>query len=108
MNSSLSSDSISQLGRLARLQLDPEEAARYAEQLTSVVAFIEQLDQVDTTGVVHSMGASGLQTVLAADVLRSATDQLAVSRESLLNGAPASQDGFIAVQAVMAEEGGGA
>ncbi len=96
------------LARLSRLELTGEEQERYASQLSSVVGYIDQLSKVDTSTVDVLKGVTGLQNVLGADELRSEGDACVVSREELLGGAPASEDGFIVVRAVMGEEGGGA
>lgn len=105
--SELSSQDIEHLGRLTRLHLTAEERERFAPQLSTVVGYIEQLADVDTTGVSPMHGHTGTQNVLAADTLR-ADDSLAnVSREALLAGAPRSEKGFFVVKAVL-DGGGGA
>ncbi len=109
MSASLSSESIAHLGRLARLALTAEEQGRYATQLSSVVAFVEQLTEVATDHVSPAEDASGKRTVLAADVVRSPDNLAAVSREALLKGVPAvSEDGCILVRSVMDTSVGGA
>jgi aspartyl-tRNA(Asn)/glutamyl-tRNA(Gln) amidotransferase subunit C len=39
------------IGRLARLNLSDEEVARFGAQLESVLAYMDKLSEVDTTGV---------------------------------------------------------
>ncbi len=42
---------IARVAALARLHLTPAEAALYQDQLTGILAFVGQLQDVDTTGV---------------------------------------------------------
>jgi len=106
--STLSRDDIAHLGRLARLELTQEEQDRYASQLSSVVSYIDQLSEVETSGVNASAGVTGLETVLSADETWKDDDLCVVSRESLLAGAPAHDEQFMLVKAVMSDGEGGA
>ena len=102
--SQLSQDDILHLGRLSRLRLTEEEQARFAGQLSSVVGYVEQLSEVDVSGIGPSRGISGLNTVLAADVPRATDDALAITPNHLLAGTPVHKDGFFVVRAVLGEE----
>jgi aspartyl-tRNA(Asn)/glutamyl-tRNA(Gln) amidotransferase subunit C len=51
MPTELGSGDVARVARLARLQLTPEETARFADQLGRILAYAEQVQQVDTTGV---------------------------------------------------------
>lgn len=42
---------LAHLAELARLQLTPKEEALYVKQLTDILAFVRQLQHVDTAGV---------------------------------------------------------
>ncbi len=48
---SLAPDQIQRLARLARLAIEPGEAAAVAEQLGRVLALIDQMQAVDTRGI---------------------------------------------------------
>jgi aspartyl-tRNA(Asn)/glutamyl-tRNA(Gln) amidotransferase subunit C len=106
--SQLSSQDIQHLGRLARLNLTQEEQERFAPQLSAVVEYIEQLKEVDTSAITQVKGVTGMHNVLADDVVRSSDDQIAVSREALLAGAPAAKNTLFLVRAVLGEEVTGA
>ncbi|MCC2631858.1 MAG: gatC [Patescibacteria group bacterium] len=103
--SELTSDHISHLGRLSRLHLTPEEEARFASQLSSVVGYVEQLSEVDTSSITDELvGVTQQQNKFSEDVARTDGDQCSVSREVLLAGAPAKQGEYIEVRAVMGDE----
>jgi len=102
--STISSDDVSHLARLSRLNLTEEESGRFAGQLSSVVAYVEQLSGVDVRGMEAQHGVTGLVNVLAEDAIRTSDDPLAVSRESLLAGAPATANHLFQVRAVLGDE----
>jgi aspartyl-tRNA(Asn)/glutamyl-tRNA(Gln) amidotransferase subunit C len=100
---SLTREDIRHLSRLARLELSEEEYERYSKQLTSVVGYVEQLQKVPTEGIQAVRGVSGMDTILAADILRSADDLCAISTDSLVAGAPLSDGKYLEVRAVLDE-----
>lgn len=102
--SNLSQETIAHLAHLARLQITQEEEERYAEQLTAVVGYVEQLSAVSTESVSAEGGVTGLTTVLAADIPRAEGDLTKVDHKELLSGAPAIDGDYILVRAVMGDE----
>ncbi len=48
---SLSLDDVSRIARLARIEISPAEATRTRDQLNGILAFVEQLQAVDTSGI---------------------------------------------------------
>jgi aspartyl-tRNA(Asn)/glutamyl-tRNA(Gln) amidotransferase subunit C len=48
---SLNPDDVRRIARLARLEISDQEVERTGQQLNGILAFIEQLQAVDTTGV---------------------------------------------------------
>ncbi len=47
----LTSDEVAKIAHLARLGLTPEEQTRHHEALNRILALVEELQAVDTTGV---------------------------------------------------------
>jgi aspartyl-tRNA(Asn)/glutamyl-tRNA(Gln) amidotransferase subunit C len=64
---SLNPEAVSRIARLARLELSPQEAENTREQLNGILAFIEQLQAVDTAGVTPMAHASDVVQRLRAD-----------------------------------------
>lgn len=104
----LSPQDISHLSRLARLNLTEEEIARYAQQLTSVVGYVEQLAQVDTSKISQIKGVTGLHNVFAGDQPRSVSDLAQINQEDVLSGAPLREKDFFLVRAVLEDDAVGA
>ena len=48
---SLNSADVRRIARLARLEVSAEEAERTRDQLNGILAFVEQLQAVDTAGI---------------------------------------------------------
>ena len=48
---SLSNDEVEKIAYLARLQIDAHDIAQYAQDLSGILALVEQMEAVDTTGV---------------------------------------------------------
>ena len=47
----LSPEDVAKVALLARLRLDPDELATYTDQINEIVHYVEQLQQVDVSGV---------------------------------------------------------
>lgn len=48
---SLSLDDVSRIARLARIEISPAETEQTRNQLNGILAFVEQLQAVDTEGI---------------------------------------------------------
>jgi aspartyl-tRNA(Asn)/glutamyl-tRNA(Gln) amidotransferase subunit C len=90
-------DTIRHLERLARIELDADEVARMTEQLDRIVAFVEQLQSVDTTGV----SPTGLMSHEEGARLREDERREGLPRDAVLGQAPDAADGFFRVPRVI-------
>ncbi|MBT5901527.1 MAG: Asp-tRNA(Asn)/Glu-tRNA(Gln) amidotransferase subunit GatC [Opitutaceae bacterium] len=87
---------IDRVAELARIALTPAEKAEYSAQLGEVLKHIEQLKQVDVSGVEPSAHAFAVENVWADDVA-----QAGLTAEAALQNAPAQRDNMIAVPKVV-------
>jgi aspartyl-tRNA(Asn)/glutamyl-tRNA(Gln) amidotransferase subunit C len=87
---------IDRVAKLARLALTPEEKATFSQQLGSVLHHIEQLGQIDVTGVEPSAHAFAVDNVWQEDVARPG-----LTVEQALRNAPAQRDNMIVVPKVV-------
>jgi aspartyl-tRNA(Asn)/glutamyl-tRNA(Gln) amidotransferase subunit C len=76
---------LAHLAALARLQLTPGEEALYLKQLTGILDFVRQVQDVDTSGVPPTA-----QVVLAAVVERPDEVRPSISASAALRNAPDS------------------
>lgn len=91
-------DTLHKIAHLARLMVQPEEEAQLLSSLNSVLDWMEQLNEVDTTGVDPLTHMSELDEVivLRADVV---TNQL--TRAQALTNAPDHDEQFFKVTKVL-------
>jgi aspartyl-tRNA(Asn)/glutamyl-tRNA(Gln) amidotransferase subunit C len=83
--------------RLARLALPEERVAPMAQELGAIIAWIEQLNEVDVEGVEPMTSAvGGLTLPMREDVVTDGGDPTRV-----LKNAPKSEDGFFVVPKVV-------
>jgi aspartyl-tRNA(Asn)/glutamyl-tRNA(Gln) amidotransferase subunit C len=94
--SKIGTTQVERIARLARINLTPEEAAKMSVELGSIVEFVEQLQQIDVTGVEPTDQVTGL-----VDVWREDEVKPSVGREALLKNAPQTKDGYIVVKRVL-------
>jgi aspartyl-tRNA(Asn)/glutamyl-tRNA(Gln) amidotransferase subunit C len=66
---SLSDDQVRRLARLARIAIRPDESAAVLERLNRVLALVEEMRRVDTTGVEPMAHAQDLVQRLRPDVV---------------------------------------
>lgn len=87
---------VGRIARLARLHITEAEAQAYAETLSRILGLIEQMNAVDTTGVVPMAHPTDMSLRLREDVVTE-TDQ----REKFLALAPAAEAGLFLVPKVI-------
>jgi aspartyl-tRNA(Asn)/glutamyl-tRNA(Gln) amidotransferase subunit C len=83
---------------LARLNLPDDKIATYTEQLESILGYVSQLEQVDTTGVPETTRAVEVTNVTRQD----GVDPTPV-REEILNQAPQREGDFFRVPKILAD-----
>ena len=99
MASSLDESAVRHVARLARLRITDAEAALFASQLSKVLEYVEQLNEMDTDGVPPTAHALPVSNVFREDEVRSSwTPDLA------LHNAPDRHDGFFRVPKVLDQE----
>ena len=48
---SVDAATVKRIGRLARIRIEESEVAKYQQELNAILGFVEQLNEVDVTGV---------------------------------------------------------
>ena len=93
---SLDKEAIQKLGRLARIAVDEEQAGRLSGELSGVLSWIEQLQEVDVSDVAPMTSVLESQARPRADTVNDGHDPARV----LLN-APDEMKGYFAVPKVI-------
>jgi aspartyl-tRNA(Asn)/glutamyl-tRNA(Gln) amidotransferase subunit C len=63
----LSKQEIEHIAGLARLELSDEEIKLYGEQLSGILSYVDQLKEVDTSGVEPTAQITGIANALRQD-----------------------------------------
>ena len=100
MGDKLDGSQVRHVAGLARLRLTDEEVGLYAEQLSSILDYVEKLEKLDTSGVPPTAHPLDTRNVLREDVIGESW-----SPEQALANAPDKQDGFFRVPKVLDQEG---
>ncbi|MDP2631077.1 MAG: Asp-tRNA(Asn)/Glu-tRNA(Gln) amidotransferase subunit GatC [Candidatus Uhrbacteria bacterium] len=81
----LTQKEIEHIALLARLELTDEEKEKFASQLSSVLDYVGQLQQVDTTDVIYEYQVEGLENVMDPDDAHPCSDD---TRQLILQNMP--------------------
>ncbi|QPC45503.1 Asp-tRNA(Asn)/Glu-tRNA(Gln) amidotransferase subunit GatC [Mangrovibacillus cuniculi] len=92
----ISKDQVKHVAHLARLELDDQQVDKFAEQLGSIIGFVEQLNELDTTGVEPTTHVLTLKNVMRED-----KSIAGLPREEVLKNAPDHQDGQVRVPSIL-------
>ena len=90
---------VDHVARLARLALSEDERERLREQLSAILEHINVIGEADTSQVSASANILPMNTVMTEDASRPS-----FPTKELLANAPAQEDGYFRVRAVLEEE----
>lgn len=93
----VSRDTVVKLATLSSLQLSDSEIDALQADISNILEYVEQLDELDTSGVTPAYQVTGLENVYREDEV-SVGD---VDREALLKLAPETRDAQIKVPKVI-------
>jgi aspartyl-tRNA(Asn)/glutamyl-tRNA(Gln) amidotransferase subunit C len=85
MAQTLTRADVERIATLARLELTPDEVTLFAGQLTAILAYADQVQQVDTSGIPMAPAAAAGTTPARED-----TPEPSLDRDTILSQAPAA------------------
>jgi len=92
----LSKKEVEHIAQLARLGITEKEKEKYAEQLSAILDYVEQLNKIDTKNVEPIAHITGVENVMRQDEIKNKPD-----RDNLLKNTPAQEKGFIKVKSIL-------
>ncbi len=92
----LDANAVAKIAHLARLGINPEDVPEYARNLSAILAFVEQLNAVDTTGVIPLAHPLDATQRLRPDAVTETND-----RDNFQSVAPQTEDGLYLVPQVI-------
>jgi aspartyl-tRNA(Asn)/glutamyl-tRNA(Gln) amidotransferase subunit C len=87
---------VAHIAALARIRLGEEELGPMAAELSKILSFVEQLDEVDTGNVEPMTSVAAMALPMREDVVSDGD-----RRDAVLGNAPQSARGFFAVPKVV-------
>lgn len=93
----VSRDDVLRLAQLSNLQLTDDELDSMAVELSNILGYVGQLDELDTEGIEPTYQVTGLENIWRSDEIQDS----GVSREVLLALAPESKDSQVKVPKVL-------
>jgi len=91
---------IQNIARLAHLEISEEEIALYAPQMTEIVNYIEQLNELDTQNIEPAIGGLTVEGA-ATRTIREDIPHQSLGQKSALNQAPSAVAGHFQVPKVL-------
>ena len=95
----ISHKEVEHVAQLARLDLTEPEKTIFGEQLSQILTFVEQLQDVSTEGIPPTASVADQESVLREDIPREG-----LSQEQALSNAPESSDGFFVVPKILGKK----
>jgi aspartyl-tRNA(Asn)/glutamyl-tRNA(Gln) amidotransferase subunit C len=92
----ITAEEVLNVAHLARLEIEPEFVEKMADQLASILTYVEKLGEVDTENVPPTSHAIALTNALREDTVRPS-----LPRDEALNNAPAEEAGGFVVPKVI-------
>jgi len=93
---SVDAATVKRIGRLARIRIEDNEVSAYQEELNAILGFVEQLEEVDVTGVEAMTSVTPMTLRRRDDVI---TD--GGYADKIVSNAPLTEDNFFMVPKVV-------
>ena len=101
MAEALNDDQVRHVAKLSRLRLSDEEVHHFAGQLSAVLGYVSQLNELDVENVEPMAHAADVSNVLRED-----QPQLGMSVDSALANAPATAGPFFKTPKILGDDSG--
>lgn len=101
MAENISKEEVVHVAKLARIEITPEEETKFTEELSGVLKYIDQLQDINTDNVAptyHPASPKGHDAI--ENITREDRVVPCEKRERLLNSAPAREGDFVKVKSV--------
>jgi aspartyl-tRNA(Asn)/glutamyl-tRNA(Gln) amidotransferase subunit C len=92
----LTKEEVIKIAKLARIELTEKEVEKFQKELSAVLDFVEELKQVDVTGLEEVSQVTGLVNIQRDDKVVEANNH-----EAIFSQAPEMKDGYYKVKAIL-------
>lgn len=98
---SVDKSTVAKIASLARIKMGDEELERMVPELNGILAWVEQLGEVDCSGIEPMTAVIPNTLRLRDDVVDAIAETAGGRREDVLANAPAAEHGFFGVPKVI-------
>ncbi|HEX3095823.1 MAG TPA: Asp-tRNA(Asn)/Glu-tRNA(Gln) amidotransferase subunit GatC [Patescibacteria group bacterium] len=92
----LTEEEVKKVAQMARIEMSDQEVTKFQKDLSSVLDYVAELQQVDTEGLEIVSSVTGLENVERPDVARVIDYQ-----EEILANAPERKDKYYKVKSIL-------
>jgi aspartyl/glutamyl-tRNA(Asn/Gln) amidotransferase C subunit len=97
--SSISKETIEHIAKLARIELTEKEKGKFSNELSSILDYVEKLNEVDTKSVKAIQQITGLNNITRSDIeIRNPKSEI---RNNILNEASSKKDNYFKVPKIL-------
>lgn len=93
----LSRDDVLKLAQLSRLHLTEDEIAQFGAEISTILGYVEQLQNADVHDLPLTDQVTGLKNIMRPDVIK----DYGTDTNGLLKNAPATENGHIKVKRML-------
>lgn len=94
----ISRKTVEHIAHLARIHLTEEEKAKHEKELSGILEFVEQLNEVNTDGVLPTTGGTELENAMREDAQK---DALLENRQAeMMSQVPERKDFWVKVKQI--------
>ncbi|WP_405076519.1 Asp-tRNA(Asn)/Glu-tRNA(Gln) amidotransferase subunit GatC [Ligilactobacillus acidipiscis] len=94
----ITADEVKHVAKLAKLEFTDDELQMFAGQMDDIIKMVQQLGEVDATGVPVTSTVAEAKNIMREDVAVKGTD-----RDQLMHNVPQKDKGFVKVPAIIDE-----
>ena len=98
MSTIISTEQVRKVANLARLELTEAEEQQFTTQLSGILEYVQQLDELDTKDVPPTTRAIEVSNITRTDTL-----EVFPEREAILDSAPEREEDFFKVPKILGD-----
>lgn len=95
-NTPISEEEVKKVAGLAKIKLTPDEVKKFQKELSTILEYVEKINEVDTKGAEHTS-----HTSLTNSFREDETEESLPQEEALKNRIQSSKDGFFTIKSVL-------
>ena len=96
----ISTKDVEYIAKLARIELIDKEKEKLAQEMSSILGYIDKLNEVDVSGIEPTAQVTGLENIFRPDQLRDDYKLQTTNYKLLIDAMPKRERNYLKVKAV--------